>query len=93
MQGMYIIFCNNIAESEKNIPFGLPNIATKDDIVYPKQNPLKAIIPYSIGTPITVHPTNQIKTDKSVFSIIEFFKSSNLLISLFSFKEVIKLFM
>lgn len=33
MQGIYIIFCNNIDESEKNIPFGFPNIATKEDIV------------------------------------------------------------
>lgn len=49
--GMNNIFCIIIDIAVKAIPFNIPNTTVILDIVYPKQNPLNAIIPNTIGIP------------------------------------------
>ena len=49
--------------------FPIPSVAIIDDIVYPKQKPLYIMIPYTIGIPITVDPTNHNASTNKKFEI------------------------
>ena len=54
--GMNIIFCKSKDININIVPFTCPKAYTLPAIVYPRQNPLNAIIPNTIGIPITVVP-------------------------------------
>ena len=53
-------FCKKIASRQNHIPFAVPSVNVKADIVYPNITPLKSITANTIGTPITVVPAIQI---------------------------------
>lgn len=75
MHGMNIMFCSSILVTKNSIPLPVPQIATLEEIVYPKQKPLNATIPSTIGIPITVEPTNHIKMVKPKLFPIDFWSS------------------
>ena len=70
--GINIMFCIIIAIDVNAIPFATPNTTVILDIVYPKQNPLNAIIPNTIGIPIIVLPINHIISVNIILSFILF---------------------
>ena len=51
IQGIKNRFCNISVETKNNIPFQVPQDNIIEEIVYPKQNPLKPIIKYTIDIP------------------------------------------
>lgn len=66
--------------------FRIPKVAILEDNVYPKQKPLYAIVPYTIGIPITVEPTNQRIIANKKLEIIASFNIFVLSICTLSFK-------
>ena len=70
--------------------FPIPKVAITDDIVYPKQKPLYIIIPYTIGIPITVDPTNHKASANRKLEIKQSFNKIPLSICAVVFKEFIK---
>ena len=89
MQGIKKMFCSKIVDIKNNIPLPIPHVSIIDDIVYPKQNPLKHIVKYTIDIPITVEPINHKKTASTQFLLIESFNNANSFILLSSFKLLI----
>ena len=87
MHGINIIFCRKTVERTNKIPFHKPHVAITEDIVYPKQNPLKATIKYTIDIPITVDPINHSIIASTIFLFIESFSNTISFIYLFSFKD------
>lgn len=73
--GISIMFCNNIEEKINMLPFFIPKVAMALAALYPKQNPLKPIAPYTTNTPITVSPANHNNNAKDRFFFIEVMKS------------------
>ena len=67
------MFCNNIEEKMNILPLFAPKVATALATLYPRQNPLKHIAPYTTNTPTTVSPANHNKNDR--FFFIELMKS------------------
>ena len=88
IQGIKIIFCNNIDVDVNKIPFPVPNIATIADIVYPNEKPLNPTIPYTIGNPIIVEPVNHIARHKIILFVIDFCNRLIKFISEFSFNDI-----
>ena len=58
IHGIIIKFCSSKVIRENIIPFHVPNAKMIVEIVYPNENPLYTIIPYTTGIPITTHPIN-----------------------------------
>ena len=90
MHGIAIMLCNSILANIKITPFFIPNTETKDEIVKPKQKPLKHIIMYTIIKPITVELRihNKIPIERLLNK--EFFKIILSVIFPWVFKELIK---
>ena len=80
IHGIKIRFCSNMLVAKNKIPFPVPNTAMLDEIVYPRQKPLNATIPKTIGIPTTVEPINHIRKVNSKLFPIDFFRSSILFI-------------
>ena len=87
MHGINIIFCKKTVERINRIPFHKPHVAITDEIVYPKQKPLKATTRYTIDIPITVDPMNHSIKASTTFFFIESLSKTMSFISLFSFKD------
>ncbi len=69
------MFCSSIDERINIVPFLNPNVAITLDILYPRQNPLKHIVPYTTNIPITVSPANHNNNARNRFLFIELIKS------------------
>ena len=85
-RGIKRIFCNSKDVIVNKIPLPVPNVAILEDMVYPKQNPLYAIIPYTIGIPITVEPTNHSPNANTKLEINVSFNNPALSISMLFFR-------
>lgn len=81
VQGIAIIFFNNIVDKKRIIPLLVPNIYIIEEVVNPKQNPLKHTIKYTRSSPITVEPISHNNTTISMFFSIDSFKITNSFIS------------
>ena len=85
--GIAIKFCKSILLIAKMLPLFTPKIEIKADIVYPKQNPLKHIIMYTVELRI------QIRTPIERLLINEFLSTDISEMLLFSCKDSTKLLM
>ena len=81
VQGIAIIFFNNIVDKKRIIPLLVPNIYIIEEVVNPKQNPLKHTIKYTRSSQITVEPISHNNTTISMFFSIDSFKITNSFIS------------
>ncbi len=69
------MFCKSIDDIIKIPPLFAPSVAIILDILYPRQNPLKHIVPYTTKTPITVSPENHNNNARNRFFLTELKKS------------------
>lgn len=65
------MFCNNIDDIINRLPLFAPSVAIMLDTLYPRQKPLKHIIPYTTKIPITVSPANHNNNARNRFFFIE----------------------